>query len=330
MGENNQILKGRLPSTPLGLEVSRFRPDNEGTVAFNNLLYPSCHRSVPTRQRGDGDHLLILFQHLDNPRSDPTTRGRRIVLLLLQIPRPEGGSDPTLRGRRLERDGTDLPFLQSSDPTTRGRRHDRNLRTLLDTPVPTRQRGDGDGEKDRCKKRLARFRPDNEGTAMVNVMERPALRSCSDPTTRGRRSRAKHQISRHWLRFRPDNEGTATGLRCSPLSRAILFRPDNEGTAKDFPHPGLEHTTMVPTRQRGDGDRKKDEGRPFCVGVPTRQRGDGDFSIALFRTDSVGKQFGSDGRVRRCGGFQAKGLLRLMLPLHPCTPTRLHACTLRR
>ena len=32
LGENDQILKGRLPSTPLGLEVNRFRPDNEGTA----------------------------------------------------------------------------------------------------------------------------------------------------------------------------------------------------------------------------------------------------------------------------------------------------------
>jgi len=196
---------------------------------------------VPTRQRGDGDIDIHNLQEIQASRSDPTTRGRRIVLLLLQIPRPEGGSDPTLRGRRLERDGTDLPFLQSSDPTTRGRRHDRNLRTLLDTPVPTRQRGDGDGEKDRCKKRLARFRPDNEGTATIPFQRRRLLKPS----------------------FRPDNEGTATFQL--PFSAQIAWESNSGAMGR-------------------------------CEGV----------------------------------GVQAKGLLRLMLPLYPCTLTRLHAYTLRR
>ena len=109
---------------------------------------------------------------------------------------------------------------------------------------------------------------------------------CSDPTTRGRRRRHFGEYLGRGKRFRPDNEGTATFFaNTTECPNFYPFRPDNEGTA-------------IALRQGW---------QPLAQQVPTRQRGDDDFSIALFRTDSVGKQFGGDGRMRRCGGFKQKG-----------------------
>ena len=173
------------------------------------------------------------------------------------------------------------------------------------------------------------FRPDNEGTAIHKssaLYRRIGTRS--DPTTRGWRLKVFGSKTRRVEKFRPDNEGTARNVVLWDTFAPQQFRPDNEGTATlRCPTSGDAQTWFRP-----DNEGTATFASNFLISSSSSFRPDNEGMATFqlpFSAQIVGKQFGGDGRMRRCG-VQAKGLLRLMLPLYPCTPTRLHAYTPRR
>ena len=186
LGENDQILKGRLPSTPLGLEVNR----------RSTATIPNFPPIAPPKIK-------------ISPCSDPTMRGRRVgvasrssagsqafrpdnegtaSLDLNYVPLPQDSSDPTMRGRRSGQEDDNAMGCGSSDPTTRGRRRDYTALCAL-------QR-DGSDPTARGRRLFALIVLHRSATSSDPTMRGRRLLSCesslalfigSDPTTRGRR-----------------------------------------------------------------------------------------------------------------------------------------------